>query len=398
MAYKIGDTITPTSEVATGKAPGQENFSYGRLSPTAPGKVIGTRNVNGQNYYNIDQTGIGGGTGWVNAAAVDAPASPTPSSSYSAPVPSSPQVTAQGTPRLDFIQAMYQDFQKQDAERAKTSAAARDKLINYYSTLEDPTARLTRLRDENGVGAQQELVDALMRNVMDTENNIDDLEGSVNERSKDFLINDAGRVAMLAREREPLLKSLTKLLGQKQREEIGLSGKQALVSQLLDLSFKNDQMRAEPLKMGVDFTESDRKMAQQVFSEYAGRTSSAISADISDQEQSRRDAENRDFQKYLTDLKYQQDIAMENLQTDNAIRQSNATKSSSTAKSKVKEAAENEYNKIMGNSKSESEVWQKIYNNRNKYAELGIIDELWNLHGAFKASLQGRNIREDYGL
>ena len=66
--YNIGDWLRPSKGVATGSAPGNQSFSYGQVSANAPGKIKGTRYVNGELYYDVDQTSIGGGTGWLRAS------------------------------------------------------------------------------------------------------------------------------------------------------------------------------------------------------------------------------------------------------------------------------------------------------------------------------------------
>lgn len=66
--FEIGQEIKPDNTVAVGQAPGQQDVSYGTVSQNAPATVIESRFINGQEYLNIDQTGIGGGTGWLLAS------------------------------------------------------------------------------------------------------------------------------------------------------------------------------------------------------------------------------------------------------------------------------------------------------------------------------------------
>lgn len=82
----VGDTISIGGGIVSGVAPGQSQYKTGAGAT----KIIGTQNVNGQTYYNIDQSGIGGGTGWVLGSALGgAAASPagTPAPSANSPAP-----------------------------------------------------------------------------------------------------------------------------------------------------------------------------------------------------------------------------------------------------------------------------------------------------------------------
>lgn len=87
--YKIGDILEPGVDIPVGSSPGKEDMKYGHIGFNYKAIIIGTA----QGYYNIDQTAIGGGTGWVNAQTVDAtnPFIDRPDGA-SLPVPPSPAV------------------------------------------------------------------------------------------------------------------------------------------------------------------------------------------------------------------------------------------------------------------------------------------------------------------
>lgn len=70
--YKVGDTIKVYQAVPTGASPESIDFSYGNISVGAPARVSGVLMFNGVAYYDIDQTYIGGGTGYARVDAVDA--------------------------------------------------------------------------------------------------------------------------------------------------------------------------------------------------------------------------------------------------------------------------------------------------------------------------------------
>lgn len=389
--YKIGDEIRPTNPIASGAAPGQASFSYGQVSQNAPGKIKGIRTVGGKTYYDIDQTYIGGGTGWIDASSLGAPSSPTPATSPQAqPGTSAP---APSTNRLDFINTLVSQFKTDEAARQQKSTDARQKLVDYYAGLEDPTQRYMRFREEQGLPQQQALVDALTRDVMKGQDNLEALEGDINKRVGDFLINDTGRASLYARESDPLIKNINTLLRNKQYEEVGLQGRQNLVSELLQLSFKNDEMKAKPLQLGVDFTDSDAQAAREIFRDLATRQTNAYFEDMDSADADRRSSED-----------FARQIALENLRTQNDITAYNATTGANKAQGDAKKAAQdkakNVYNKLLGSFKTENEVWQYLMNNREKgqnFVGQGIMDELWELHGNLKASIGQSAIKKNAG-
>lgn len=68
---KMGMEVRPATDIPVGPEPGRQTFDYGRISPSAPAKVVEVRYISGTPYYNIDQTYLGGGTGWVLAKDLD---------------------------------------------------------------------------------------------------------------------------------------------------------------------------------------------------------------------------------------------------------------------------------------------------------------------------------------
>lgn len=76
----IGETYTLSGQIKTGSAPGQEQWT---LDPGQQIKILNTRTIGGQTYYDIQH--IGGGTGWtlgsalqsaISASQIQAPVTP----------------------------------------------------------------------------------------------------------------------------------------------------------------------------------------------------------------------------------------------------------------------------------------------------------------------------------
>lgn len=88
MQPQVGQTYQLSADVPTGIAPGGSQYK----APTGSQlKVVETRNVGGQTYYNIDQRAFGGGTGWASAqalqAAIGGAPAPAPAAAAPATVP-----------------------------------------------------------------------------------------------------------------------------------------------------------------------------------------------------------------------------------------------------------------------------------------------------------------------
>lgn len=323
------------------------------------------------------------------------------------------------SPRLDFVKGLTDQYLGIDAANKVKVDTARGKLIDYYSNLEDPISRFTKFSDQTGLSQQQKLVDNLTRETMTQQDLLDSIPASVVARSGDFLINDADKTAITAREQRPVAENLTKLLRSKQYEEVGLAGKQALVLTLLDLSFKGDAMGAKPLELGVDFTTEDRAIARELFSTILSSQSSAFSGDQDSRDAERRAEEDRAFQKAMQEATFNQQVNMENLSSKNSLANSLALKAASgggsgggsssaptsspiyngKTKAQIKEIeakTEDAWNKILAGSKTEYDAWKQIDKNQKALGASGVdVRQLWSNHAALAAKVgTGGSIRK----
>lgn len=71
VKYPIGTILEPKVDVPTQPAPGKEVPNYGHVGINYPAKIVGYKVFEGEAYYDIDQSFIGGGTGFVAAKKVD---------------------------------------------------------------------------------------------------------------------------------------------------------------------------------------------------------------------------------------------------------------------------------------------------------------------------------------
>lgn len=361
---------------------------------------------NRANIYKTANLNMGeyGGTAQQNTALLNylrgsSSSSPAPSP---APTPSplptpSPTVSSPATTRTSFVDTQANQLMSKQAEQQAKVDASRKSLIDFYASLEDPTTRYNRIAGEQGLSEQQSLVNALTKQSMQQTDLLDEIEPSVNQRSGDFFINEADRVALVARESNPVIKELNKILRNKQYEEIGLQGKQNLVTQLLQLSIQGDEQRARPLTLGVDYSQKDMDSAMELLSSLTSTRINAFNADQSATES--KQAADLDWQRTLEKMAKSQEYSkeLENLQSSNQLSRSLSLKSSDTTDEAKSQKTENAWNSILAGASTEYDVWKKIDENQDKLRSEGVdVDELWAKHAALAGKVGlGKAVRSD---
>lgn len=111
MALPIGQTVTLGSNISTGVAPGQSQY---QIPGGAQAKILGSRVVNGQLYYDVQH--IGGGTGWVLGSKLESIAKNAPTQSPE----SSPQEGQSTNPLSEvnqIIEKTFQDLQNEVSQQ-----------------------------------------------------------------------------------------------------------------------------------------------------------------------------------------------------------------------------------------------------------------------------------------
>lgn len=269
------------------------------------------------------------------------------------------------TPTYDFVSQAYDQLINRDSQLAKQQQSAQQRLIDFYNNLEAPQSRFTRIRQEQGVPQQEELVNRLGRQVMDLQDVIGGIDENVTARSGDFFMNEASRDALATKERAPHEENLVELLRQKEREEIGLQGKEQLVQNLLNLSIQGDELRAEPLRLGVDYNREERDIARQILSDMIGSKTSALEADTSRNFQLRRDEADRQF----------------TLKRDEADRAFDREMKDRARGEEDEDMIDSVWQDAIANAETEYDVWQYINVNQDWLRSQGVnIDELWRRH------------------
>lgn len=175
MALSSGQTFTLNNTISTGSAPGQSQY---KVPAGGQVKILNTRVVNGQTYYDIQH--IGGGTGWTPANQLE------PAAQISAPAPaasnSNPAQVAQN-PLQQVNQTIEDTFQKLQNEviqkfgeyragkpfrvdevLAEKTNEAKEQIDPYYNEkLGDYLLGVTR-KINRGVDDTKDLLDELTSN------------------------------------------------------------------------------------------------------------------------------------------------------------------------------------------------------------------------------------------
>lgn len=130
MNPTIGQTVNMPGGIPSGIAPGGAEYKTG----AGPTKIRGVRKVKGVDYYDIDQTALGGGTGWVAASALSgitsqAPAAaPAPAPTPSAASVATPQV-APAPPVFDLVAATNRVFNTPEIQAAQKAITERQTAL-----------------------------------------------------------------------------------------------------------------------------------------------------------------------------------------------------------------------------------------------------------------------------
>ena len=296
---------------------------------------------------------------------------------------------ADSSPRLDFVNSLTSNVLQTDQANAAKVNDARTNLINYYTNLPTLTDTYKQLRSDQGVAQQEDLVNALTKNAMNTQTSIDNLDPAITLRAGNFDINEAKRQSILAKERLPLQQNLTDILKEKDIASIGLDQKNQMVSTLLSLASQDQERGARPLELGVDYTTQDREIALNLLTDIMGTQVSAFSGDQSAREAAAEAERNRAFQKQMAEASaqnsaaqnqasFENSLALENFRTANDLKlkqtvgAGTATEYMRLNQQKNEQATEDTYNNIVASSKTAQEVLDKIKANASSYTAQGI--------------------------
>ena len=191
MNPQVGQTYKLNSSVATGVAPGQSQYSAPAGSQLT---IKGSRVVNGQTFYDIDQTAFGGGTGWASASSLASALGQSGGNSGGGGQPSGggtglPGGYGGGAPSINV-----EDLYRQAYDEAGIKADE-DSLAGKLKTIEDRRARLAEAEtglNENPfyaeatrVGQVRRLQEQAQRDIENYTNEANTIQNSISKKKAD---------------------------------------------------------------------------------------------------------------------------------------------------------------------------------------------------------------------
>ena len=163
MALNIGQTFKLGKGIRTGVAPGGSQFGVGAGQSV---KIIGSRNVGGQQFFDIQH--IGGGTGWTPASSLQAASSARPRV-----VATGPTSRQKAASRISAKEAAFR------AEQAKESKTLETEFTQFRTGLEPLDELRQRLSGELGIPGLQEQLEPLRQRALRLEGFIEKLPEDV---------------------------------------------------------------------------------------------------------------------------------------------------------------------------------------------------------------------------
>ena len=252
MALAQGTTYKLGSGIKTGVAPGQSQYNVGTGGQV---KIIGSRNVGGQSYYNIQH--IGGGTGWTPASSLQKAIGSTSTAKPAAKKVSTPTYIKQqyaAIPKAK-VEAEKQAgiFEKSVAEAQAPLTEAQESLISQLGSRSNLEELYNQLRSERGVDISEGVIKGLQEQAIDVEGMISGLPEAIKQRVAGLPVTEAQRLSTLAKELDPLQTQQADILRGVERERSGLDLMYNAIEQALGIRQTQEAREAEPFEMGVEF-------------------------------------------------------------------------------------------------------------------------------------------------
>lgn len=335
QAFQVGQTITSDNGFSTGYKPGVSQWNIGGGQQA---NVKGYRNEGGVDYYDLDFSASGGGTGWARADGLklfQAPAAQAP-----APAPGGGG-SLQG-PRYDLAQ-----------QQAAEQQAKKNEYITYLKGLPTVSDRFNTFRAETGIDEQQATMDAIMRQILGTTSDLKNLGDDVNDRTGEYLMTAAQRRAVTQRESQPMQKFLSDLTQNYGLQQVGMEGKTNMLNMLMQNSLADDERGAKPYE--IDMSET-RAIADAIMQAFSG--------DQSTRDSQAADALSRAHELAMQQKGFENDKALASF-TNSLPSKSGGGSSGGGSSAKTvtaKAQADQLWNSLINDSKynSEYDIWKAI--------------------------------------
>ena len=253
MVLAQGTTYKLGSGIKTGVAPGQSQYNVGTGGQV---KIIGSRNVGGQSYYNIQH--IGGGTGWTPASSLQAAISAKPAAKPAAKkAVSTPTYIKQqyaAVPKAKVEAEKQAGIFEKSVEQAQAPLTeAQEALIAQLGSRSDLEELYNQLRSERGLDVSEGVIKGLQEQAIDVEGMISGLPEAIQQRVAGLPVTESQRLSTLAKELQPLQTQQADILRGVERERSGLDLAYNAIEQALGIRQTQEAREAEPFQLGVEF-------------------------------------------------------------------------------------------------------------------------------------------------
>lgn len=139
----------------------------------------------------------------------------------------------------------------------------RQALTEAMRGLEDPQARMARLRNEAGVSEAEKTLADLMRQLSQQEELLTGLEPGINERTGALGMTEAQRQRLLASERQPLTEAFERIARAKGTQQETLSARERQMQDMLRAAGLADERTLAPLQAELQFAEQEAQLTRE---------------------------------------------------------------------------------------------------------------------------------------
>ena len=236
MALNQGWTYTLHGGIKTGVAPGQSQYSVGTGQQV---KILNTKNVGGQTYYDIQH--IGGGTGWTPASMLESALGLKAAAPIAKKTTATPKATV--TPLTTIAQQLGQQGQTALTGYLQPLQTAYGEYAAAQERMASPIELYKQYETEAGVTERQAAVDRLRKQTASVTELLNNLEGNVQQRLSGVLTTAAQRERVVGAEAAPLSKQLGTLGGLLGVEEPALAAAQARAGTMTGYAVAGEQQK-----------------------------------------------------------------------------------------------------------------------------------------------------------
>jgi len=317
----------------------------------------------------------------------------------------------------DFYTKQNEENQKFYTDMLDKITAQQKEFLDAYTNQPSMVDELKRLREEQGLPQLEKEIALIDRQILDTEGLLDTLEADINKRIQGMPVSESARRRMLALEGKPLSEQLNQLIRGRTRLGAGLSSKEQVISQMMNLKASEQDKAINAEKMKLDFGSQNLDFAAKLFSSeqenkekaymsYLDEVNAKIAADNKSSEAEKEmmleiakeeKMKELGLGRYATDDKIPTDIItaggrqlLVNTQTGETIKDLGAvTKTGGGGGGTSSATLKNP--EVFRNSKDETAFWTEVDQAKNELQSGEIWGNVWD-----RLKLQFPNVPNDF--